>query len=403
MKTRWRVIACALMVPGALLTGCVDDEYSANDPRPTTGATDAGFGPKWSDIQPEPTCGDNILEYGESCEPGLWEPVACESPPYTGGMVQCLSDCRFSYAECEGGECRNGILEAGEACDTRGSDGYIACPEGADCPACTLDCQVVASPSCGNGMLELPEEECDGDVYLEVIQRAGGEVNLSRYDRETLICSRGCGVILTNAGPAECGNGIEEGGETCDPRGFRPDIRNSFDRRERCVDCTWQPEPGSCGDGELQPDFEQCDGNIFIDDRSTCESWVNAGARPEVSDRPVTCNTSCDVVWENCFGDNPDVPSDDDVQGGGNTDADDNTDAGENTEVGDNTDAAENTDVGVTPDAGSAAQPVEDENGCAVSSRRSVGANTLWSIAALLGLVVVNRRSGRLRNPAATR
>lgn len=168
------------------------------------------------------------------------------------------------------------------------------------------------------------------------------------------------------------------------------------------MDCTWQPEPGSCGDGVLQPDFEQCDGDLFIDGRSTCESWVNTGARPEVSDRPVSCNTSCDVVWENCFGENPDVPSDDDVQGGGNTDAGDNSDAGENTEVGDDTDAAENTDAGVTPDAGSAAQPAEDENGCAVSARRSVGANTLWSIAALLGLVFVNRRSGRLRNPAAT-
>ena len=353
---------------------------------------------------PSIVCGDNVLEFGEQCEPGTWEPEPCESPGYSGGLVQCSSECRRSFAECEGGECRNGILEAGEECDTALGGIRVDCLPGQECPACTIDCQIVEAPSCGNGVLELPAEECDGDLFLDIIQYGAGRVDLSRYDSSTLICNADCGVILTSAQPAECGNGIEEAGENCETGGGRTLHRESGGLRERCIDCVWQPDDSRCGDGIVQSDFEDCDGESFVDDRSTCVDWENIPGRPDRHDMPVACYSSCEIDSRVCFGFDPDADADADA--GGEADDDARSDILEDT-VGDDvhvtadsgggamTDTAGNADFGLAPDAGSPAEPAEDENGCTVSARRSVGANTLWSIAALLGLAFVSRRPTR--------
>lgn len=340
-QARRKVLDAVALLGCATILACQDGPYDLPEPQ-----MDAHSFPKEVTLDVvDFVCGDDRVQGDESCEPGLWTPEACAAPLYTDGLVQCADDCRLSYEDCEGGACRNGIVESGEECDTRVGLNSVSCPDGEQCPACTIDCLVVDSPSCGNGLLELPTEECDGTVLAESIRRPDGVVELSRYDSATLACGADCRVILFDAEPAECGNGLVEAGENCDLANADAPYRTVDGERFACIDCDWQVIPGVCGDGILQPDFEQCDGENYLGDRTTCAEWFGPSFSPEDA---LGCTSSCEVDVSNCNGDGAGNEADDDLP--------------------------------------------ESINGCTTASGHSTRTPGFWFIAALIGAGFASRR-----------
>ncbi|MDY0004968.1 MAG: DUF4215 domain-containing protein, partial [Polyangia bacterium] len=113
-------------------------------------------------------CGDGVVDTGEACDEGAFNASvpntcrpSCELPACGDGIVDteqgetcddgnlepgdgCSPDCGVEY-------CGNGVVDAelGEVCD----DGNFVPGDG-----CSPDCRV----PCGNGLLDHPEERCDG-------------------------------------------------------------------------------------------------------------------------------------------------------------------------------------------------------------------------------------------------
>ena len=126
---------------------------------------------------------------------------------YTAGSTQNASIDAWTAGDLVGGECGNGVVEPGEACD-----------DGGETLDCNADCTLA---DCGDGIFNPFAEQCEFDVNCSV-----GEV-----------CGASCACEVPPP-PAVCGNGIPEAGEDCDDGGQSP----SCD-----ADCTLPV----CGDGEL--------------------------------------------------------------------------------------------------------------------------------------------------------
>lgn len=133
---------------------------------------------------------------------------------------------------------------------------------------------------CGNGIIE-GEEECDGDEFGD---RTCGEYGASGG---SLACSDDCRIELCECDWSEgdepasclpipvCGNGVLESGESCDGGDFP-----SWEDTEGCeavvgkdawgdLNCTATCEIDTsechyCGDGEFDPDNEECDGDMEV-------------------------------------------------------------------------------------------------------------------------------------------
>ena len=162
--------------------------------------------------QPEPSCGDGIVQGDEQCDDGTansdLDPNACRT------------DCTVSM-------CGDFVVDEGEECDsgTGNSDTRT--------DACRLDC---TAPMCGDGVVDF-NEQCDGGLG----------------------CQENC-IFASAFG--QCGNGIVERGEQCDDGGnFSGDGCSRF--------CQFEyPEfiPSVCGNGEVEQG-EQCDdGNTYNKD-----------------------------------------------------------------------------------------------------------------------------------------
>ncbi|MBU6159710.1 MAG: hypothetical protein KGO50_01205 [Myxococcales bacterium] len=292
------------------------------------------------------------------CPQGL-DDLTCEDLGLTGGSIPC-GNCGFDLSVCSGSACGNSLLEADERCEV---DGQRACevPSGsAPCTACSSACEPVEEASCGNGVAEYPAEECDGDDFFMLIP---GRVspNLSSYDPATLRCDIYCRVDFGDALPATCGNGLLEGGEECerDQSGFV----EQDGVRLRCVDCLLEEQPGTCGDGLLQRDFEDCDGSNFA---FFCESNGPGWTGDE------RCNADCTATLD-CQ-----PPADD-------------------------TDASGFGDTGL-PDGASEETPdgaERESNGCSVSSSGRVQPDLVrWVAPMFLGMITF-RRLARRRSAAA--
>ncbi len=88
---------------------------------------DTPFGSRVNDIGCPPVCGNEIVEFGEDCDPP--DAIDCDDACATIPAV-----------------CGNGIVQAGEDCEPPGTTG------------CDAACQVI--PVCGDGVIE-GNEECD--------------------------------------------------------------------------------------------------------------------------------------------------------------------------------------------------------------------------------------------------
>lgn len=177
---------------------------------------------------PGPVCGDGSIQEGETCDGSNWGPITSCSDfdSFTGGSLSCGSDCKFNTSACvaPAATCGNGIIEPGETCD--GSDwgpitscsdfdaftgGSLSCNP-ATCQFDTTACVGTPGPVCGDGGIQ-EGETCDGSNWGPIM----GCSNFDTFTGGNLTCDSSCHFNTSECvtGPW-CGNDAVEGIETCD-------------------------------------------------------------------------------------------------------------------------------------------------------------------------------------------
>ncbi|MFN2426938.1 MAG: DUF4215 domain-containing protein [Candidatus Binatia bacterium] len=173
------------------------------------------------------TCGDGVLEIGESCDDGdVDNDDGCDSnctPSGCGnGIVNPGEECDDDNADactagCKEPRCGDGIVSPRESCDDGNEDDDDSCPS------------TCGAPYCGDGYTDFGVEECD------------------ESGRSTQFCTPACKR-------ARCGDGyVALRGEACDD-GNSID-GNSIDGDACPNDCS----KATCGDGFTSLGWEECD------------------------------------------------------------------------------------------------------------------------------------------------
>ncbi len=245
------------------------------------------------------TCGDGVLDAGETCDPVGTCPTDCDDQDpatrdlMTGSAENCNVVCtHVPILVCIDGDgycpagcyeandsdcsayCGNGLVESGETCDPPGS-----CPTCDDGNPCTQNV-TEGDPSTCDVVCSFPEiTACvDGDGC----------------------CGASCAVGTDNDCSPTCGNRVKEGNETCDgPPDCNqisctpPDACSSAfltgDRNDCNIQCSY-PEIFGCQSNDGCCPFG-CTADVDADCDATCGNLVVEPG--EVCDPPETCETSC--------------------------------------------------------------------------------------------------------------
>jgi fibro-slime domain-containing protein len=279
-----------------------------------------------------PSCGDGVLQAGpgEECDKGA------QNNDSAYGANECKTNCKL------GGYCGDGVTQAveGEVCDLGANNGKTWGPNscGYDCKPgrrcgdgiindvsekcddgamngsitshCSVSCAIV--PYCGDGETKAPEE-CDYGPFATDPPEYGGcskecslgpscgdgvkngpedcddgaQNNNTTYGGCTLACSLG----------PRCGDGVKQASEACD-NGFNEDDYNDpkTPQAECGKDCT---PPPFCGDGEVQPAYEDCDKGADNNDSTYdgCTTLCKFG--PYCGDGDVDGDEVCDDGTDN--------------------------------------------------------------------------------------------------------
>ena len=178
-----------------------------------------------------PICGDNMVDWPETCEDGN-----------TDDDDGCSSDCQFEGEDIPN-ECGDGIIVPWEDCepDVEGS-----CPEGTFCYP--EDCYCYHH-YCWDGVIT-GDEECDFDSFGDQVEGSlcgeGEYADLPYCDYETCICIG-----------SHCGDSEIEGDEECDfSEGIMGDCSGDT---PACDWDTCQCVAAQCGDGQYTEGAEECD------------------------------------------------------------------------------------------------------------------------------------------------
>ena len=171
-----------------------------------------------------------------------------------------------------------------------------------DSDGITIDTSLCkATPKCGDGIINLPDEECDGNTF-GLIKRCTQYTN---FIGGTLKCTSDC--KLDSSGCTEkpkCGNSELDQGESCDSSYLGPlsgkclDYNNLFTGGAlKCNNCNLdtsgcQGQTGNCGDAKIDIG-EACDGNVFGQIKS-CTDYS------EFSGGTLKCTTSCQLDTSGC-------------------------------------------------------------------------------------------------------
>ncbi|MFH2010798.1 MAG: MYXO-CTERM sorting domain-containing protein, partial [bacterium] len=203
------------------------------------------------------SCGNSVLEPGETCDPPASCPTTCDDgnactvDTLTGSAVNCNVDCsNASISECHDGDgccaagcdasvdsdcsasCGDGTVDAGETCDPPAS-----CPT--DCDdgdACTDDILTGSAANCNVA--------CSYNTISACVNGDG-------------CCPDGCDETTDDDCSITCGNGTLDPGETCDPPSSCPATCDSAD---------------SCLVGRLQGSASTCDATCAFDPVTACAS-----------------------------------------------------------------------------------------------------------------------------------
>ncbi|MBN2722433.1 MAG: thrombospondin type 3 repeat-containing protein [Deltaproteobacteria bacterium] len=263
-------------------------------------------------------CGDGVLTPGEECDGTEFDsgatPVCTDYGFYTDeGSITCGSNCQVDISGCTSGFCGDGQVQTvhgedcddwnlnGESCESLGfpGGGSLSCNEcGFDTSSCLADL-----PVCGDGIINSPEEQCDGNDFNGKTTCGEWGYHLNHSD---ISCNSDCTVNLDICEGPRCGDGNWEdrfgeqcdsydlgyyGGWDCNMFGFDG---GTLKCDSECNDIDFS-ECTVCGDGTLDPG-EECDGSEFIDGKDTCADW---GFYEDSS--PVNCEF-CNADYTMCSG-----------------------------------------------------------------------------------------------------
>jgi uncharacterized delta-60 repeat protein len=241
-----------------------------------------------------PSCGNGVVEPGERCDGSC--PTACLPPTQCISAIlegeRCAARCHYAIvSSCVNGDgccpngctanddedcsvtCGNGAVEApretcepssdagcpdscedGNACTTDHMTGSPAacnvacghteiqsCASGDGCcaPGCNWNNDRDCAAACGNNVVELPFEQCDGNCIADCgtgdtcthILRIGSpeecnveckEVPISECIHDDGCCAPGCLIASDNDCPGVCGDGKIEGVELCENGTTKP-------------------------------------------------------------------------------------------------------------------------------------------------------------------------------------
>jgi hypothetical protein len=235
------------------------------------------------DVSACAVCGNDTIEGDEVCDGANTGGATCATELDGQGEIRCQDDCSaLDLSACT--VCGDGVIEGDEVCDGDELDGRTCFSEmgGQGTLACLDDCSAFDESQCtlcGDGVAE-GDENCDGDDFRGQTCPASGE----------LACGNDCQVI-DRSGCYACGDGAIEGPEVCD--GTNLDGRSCLTETGlaqgtlRCSnDCLMVEAAGcfECGNGQIEGP-EICDGTNLAG--STCQSAVN------LPDGQLACNANC--------------------------------------------------------------------------------------------------------------
>ncbi|MCC6751810.1 MAG: PD40 domain-containing protein [Deltaproteobacteria bacterium] len=254
----WRVSALLAM----FLIGC-NEGPSRRNPDSMQSALDAGVadlaGAERAPRPPGPSCGDQVIGDGESCDGAELGGRTCATEGFASGTLRCSSTCQLDLSAC--GRCGDGVVGPGEACDGTELGGKTCATQGFEggslscSSACTLDASKCTFASCGNG-------KRDGAEFCEGADLGGASCASAGYTGGTLACSANCALDTSRC--FKCGDRVKNGTEACDGQdlGGQTCASRGFGGGSLAcnADCTFYTAACStCGDGRRQAS-EACDG-----------------------------------------------------------------------------------------------------------------------------------------------
>ena len=218
-------------------------------------------------------CGNNAINGTEQCDGAnfLESKTLCNQwdSNYVSGNVSCNTDCTINYEGCIAREeCGDYIVNGLDVCDGESFlNDVTSCHElfpdkfFSGTVSCTGACSYDTTqciPYCGNGAIDEDKgEKCDHSATSDLFPESANscEKVVGKGSVGTISCSDDCKSININqcTAPAFCGNNIRE-------------------------------------------NDEPCDGNIFSDGKTTCESWDQQYASGNVS-----CTSNCTIDYSQCI------------------------------------------------------------------------------------------------------
>ncbi|PKN47252.1 MAG: hypothetical protein CVU59_03540 [Deltaproteobacteria bacterium HGW-Deltaproteobacteria-17] len=246
-------------------------------------------------------CGNGVIEPGETCDPPGSCPTTCDdgdsctADTMTGHTDDCTAGCSslpiltcihddgccpsncnaLNDNDCASA-CGNNVVEPGETCDPPAS-----CPSLASCndgDPCTTDVLTGNAASCTAACGTIPVTTClDGDGC----------------------CPEGCNMLTDDGCSANCGNGVIEPGETCDPPASCP---TSCSDGNTCTTDTLTGSAANCNSACTYPAIVSCVGgdgccpagcNANNDANCTPLCGNNVVEPGETCDPPASCPTTC--------------------------------------------------------------------------------------------------------------
>ncbi|MFH1591679.1 MAG: MopE-related protein [archaeon] len=244
-------------------------------------------------VQNDASCGNDMLDPAEECDDGVDNGVACV-PPYTGSCDYCSDSC--TTLSVEGGFCGDVILQVpDEECD--GTAGVGLHQE------CDVLCALFDLTYCGDGAQQQPnddgqDEECDDGVE----------------NADDAVCSSVCTVTYCGDGLVQSPNGDGSVEQCDDANGIEGDGCSSLCERTMACDdgvdndldgfIDYPDDPGCAArqDNDEQdiPLDEDC-GNGVIDASEICDAGDQNGVAcdPAYDDSCTYCALNCEEATVN--------------------------------------------------------------------------------------------------------